>query len=35
MGKTKPNSKFAPLSYPSLVRRWLREVKKQTNKNKK
>ncbi len=32
MGKTKPNSKFVPISYPYLIREWLRLKK---NKNKK
>jgi hypothetical protein len=30
MGKTKPNSKFVPISYPYLIRKWLI-----LNKNKK
>ncbi len=30
MGKTKPNSKFVPISYPYLIREWLR-----LKKNKK
>ncbi len=31
MGKTKPNSKFVPLSYPSLIRKWLLLNKKLKN----
>jgi len=30
MGKTKPNSKFVPISYPYIIREWLR-----LKKNKK